>query len=201
MIKGKDVRVSDLGPLTRREAETVLWIAEGKTAWEAGTIMGVSESTAVAHAKAAMTKLEASARPHLVARAFCAGILKAGTTIVLIVAILLRMPGTSYQKLYRPRVRRREDEVPELMAEAHASAAGGHGGLELPDITLSVLAIFDERQYLFVYRCPGMQAGPCVQVRAHDDRGPAGHWHLDGHGLTRAPRQQQHQQHHRRVPH
>lgn len=118
MIKGKEVRVAELGPLTFREAETLLWVAEGKTAWEAGTIMGVAESTAVAHLKSAAEKLDAATRPHLVSRAFCAGILKAGTAIILILAVFLRMPPDYYRQAQRPRVRRREDEAPELIVEA-----------------------------------------------------------------------------------
>ncbi len=64
-----------------------------------------------------MEKLSASNRPHLVARAFCAGILKAGTTVVLIIAIFLRMPNAAYARPVRAKLRRRDDEIPELVAE------------------------------------------------------------------------------------
>lgn len=117
MIPGKDIRITQLGPLTWREAEALLWVAEGKTAWEVGVIMGVSESTAVAHLKSAAAKMEASTRPHLVSRAFVAGILRAGATIVLVIAIFVRMPGAVYPKVFRPHARRREDDTPELIAE------------------------------------------------------------------------------------
>jgi len=123
MIKWNEVRVADLGPLTRREAEALLWVAEGKTAWEAGAIMGVAESTAVAHIKAATEKLNASTRPHLVCRAFLFGILQrrimqAGTALLIAAAIILRLPGSCYQPMYRCRTRRRDEDHPTLVIEA-----------------------------------------------------------------------------------
>lgn len=70
-----DIKIGDRGPLTPREAEAVLWTAQGKTSWEAGTILGIRESTVNAHLAHAAEKLFASNRAHLVARAFAAGIL------------------------------------------------------------------------------------------------------------------------------
>ena len=124
----REVEVGDLGPLTPREAEALLWIARGKTSWEAGRIMGVSESTVVAHTKASMSKLNAATRPHLVACAFVCGILRvgilrAGTTFVLILAILIRMPGTAYPPMHRARIRRRDEDVPELLVEVERRTA------------------------------------------------------------------------------
>lgn len=72
-----DIEIGQLGPLTPREAEVVLWTAQGKTAWEAGTILGVTSGTLNAHIASAAAKLKASNRAHLVARAFVAGILRA----------------------------------------------------------------------------------------------------------------------------
>ncbi len=42
MNQKADVELGDLGQLTLREAETLRWIAAGKSSWETGTIMGVS---------------------------------------------------------------------------------------------------------------------------------------------------------------
>lgn len=64
-MRGPSLQVVSTDPLTRREAQVLLWIAEGKTAWETGLILGVSESTVTAHAKSAMLKLDAATRPHL----------------------------------------------------------------------------------------------------------------------------------------
>lgn len=68
MPKQEIALVADLGPLTPREAEALLWIARGKITWEAGRILGITEGTLNAAAK-----LRASTRAHLVARAFVLG--------------------------------------------------------------------------------------------------------------------------------
>ncbi|MGL6223886.1 MAG: helix-turn-helix domain-containing protein [Steroidobacteraceae bacterium] len=67
--------IADIGRLTKREAEAVLWVAHGKTSWEVGVIMGVSEHTIGTHVANASQKLSASNRAHLVAMAFVAGVL------------------------------------------------------------------------------------------------------------------------------
>ncbi len=43
--------------LTPRELEALVWTMEGKTAWEVGAILGISERTAVLHINNAMHKL------------------------------------------------------------------------------------------------------------------------------------------------
>ena len=43
--------------LTPRELDALRWTMEGKTAWELGTILGISERTAVLHVNNAMHKL------------------------------------------------------------------------------------------------------------------------------------------------
>lgn len=43
--------------LTPRELETLRWTMEGKTAWEVGAVLGISERTAVLHVNNAMHKL------------------------------------------------------------------------------------------------------------------------------------------------
>ncbi len=47
----------DVPALTARELEALRWTMEGKTAWEMGTILGISERTAVLHVNNAMHKL------------------------------------------------------------------------------------------------------------------------------------------------
>ena len=47
----------DRPALTPRELEALRWTMEGKTAWEVGAILGISERTAVLHVSNAMHKL------------------------------------------------------------------------------------------------------------------------------------------------
>lgn len=107
-MKGPSLQVVSTDPLTRREAQVLLWIAEGKTAWETGLILGVSESTVTAHAKSAMLKLDAATRPHLVARGFVVGILRVGQALgVLVLALAMLVNASGDLAKHRPTVRRR----------------------------------------------------------------------------------------------
>lgn len=54
--------------LTGRERESIGLVAEGKTDWEIGTILGVSPATARFHIDNARRKLGATNRAHAVAR-------------------------------------------------------------------------------------------------------------------------------------
>ena len=55
--------------LTRRERDCLLWVAEGKTTWEIGQILRISENTVLYHIKNAQEKLGAVSRIHAVAKA------------------------------------------------------------------------------------------------------------------------------------
>lgn len=48
--------------LTKREREVLQWTAAGKTAWEISQILGVAESTIIAHLKSAAAKYDTSNR-------------------------------------------------------------------------------------------------------------------------------------------
>ncbi len=48
---------NDTPSLTPRELEALRWTMDGKTAWEVGAILGISERTAVSHLNNAMRKL------------------------------------------------------------------------------------------------------------------------------------------------
>jgi LuxR family transcriptional regulator, quorum-sensing system regulator BjaR1 len=61
--------------LSRREQEALQWAAEGKTEWEIGTILGLSEHTAEKFIRSACSKLHASNRTHAVARAIRLGLI------------------------------------------------------------------------------------------------------------------------------
>lgn len=113
----RDIAIGHLGPLTPREAEAVLWTAEGKTAWEAGTILGVTAGTLNAHIANAAAKLCASNRAHLVARAFVTGVLvpalARGAALVLVIAFALS--DHDALRMRRVRAKRvREDSVAEI---------------------------------------------------------------------------------------
>jgi DNA-binding CsgD family transcriptional regulator len=49
-----------LRPLTRKEKECLVWVSEGKTAWETAVILGVSRRTVEFHLQNAMHKLDAA---------------------------------------------------------------------------------------------------------------------------------------------
>lgn len=62
--------------LSHRERECLLWAAEGKTAWETGSILGIAERTAVFHLNNAAKKLQVGNRQHAVARAISLGLIE-----------------------------------------------------------------------------------------------------------------------------
>jgi len=59
----------ELPVLSGREKECLKWTANGKTSWEIGQILGVSESTVVFHISKAVNKLGVSNRVQAVAKA------------------------------------------------------------------------------------------------------------------------------------
>jgi LuxR family quorum sensing-dependent transcriptional regulator len=56
-----------LSPLTAREREALAWASQGKSAWEIGEILGISQRTVEEHLAAAGRKLGAVNRVHAVA--------------------------------------------------------------------------------------------------------------------------------------
>lgn len=61
--------------LTPRELEVLRWTMEGKTAWEAGTILGISERTAVMHLSNATRKLGCTTKHQAVVKALRLGLI------------------------------------------------------------------------------------------------------------------------------
>jgi len=61
--------------LTPRELEGLRWTMEGKTAWEVGAILGISERTAVLHINNAMHKLGAINKHQAVLKALRLGLI------------------------------------------------------------------------------------------------------------------------------
>lgn len=61
--------------LTPRELEALRWTMEGKTAWEVGAILGISERTAVLHVNNAMHKLGCANKHQAVLKALRLGLI------------------------------------------------------------------------------------------------------------------------------
>lgn len=61
--------------LSARELEALKWAAEGKTAWEVGRILGISEQTVVRHVNSATQKLACVNKVQAVARALRLGLI------------------------------------------------------------------------------------------------------------------------------
>lgn len=61
--------------MTPRELEVLRWTMEGKTAWEVGTILGISERTAVLHIQNSMQKLGATSKHQAVLKALRLGLI------------------------------------------------------------------------------------------------------------------------------
>jgi LuxR family quorum sensing-dependent transcriptional regulator len=60
-------KVEERRPLTSREREVLAWSAQGKSAWEIGEILCLTQRTVNEHAQTAMRKLGASNRTQAVA--------------------------------------------------------------------------------------------------------------------------------------
>lgn len=65
----------DVPALTARELEALRWTMDGKTAWEMGAILGISERTAVLHVNNAMHKLGCASKHQAVLRALRLGLI------------------------------------------------------------------------------------------------------------------------------
>jgi DNA-binding CsgD family transcriptional regulator len=66
---------AEMPPLTPREVECLRWTMEGKTAWEVGAILGISERTAVLHVNNATHKLHCVSKHQAVIRAMRIGLI------------------------------------------------------------------------------------------------------------------------------
>lgn len=62
--------------LTPRELDGLRWTMEGKTGWEVGSILGISERTAVLHINNAMHKLNCSNKHQAVLKALRLGLIR-----------------------------------------------------------------------------------------------------------------------------
>lgn len=69
-------QTSDVPQLTARELEALRWTMDGKTAWEVGAILGISERTAVLHVNNAMHKLGCTSKHQAVIKALRLGLIR-----------------------------------------------------------------------------------------------------------------------------
>jgi DNA-binding CsgD family transcriptional regulator len=76
-LRGRE-RSRHASTLTARERECLLWVAEGKTSWEIGVILGTTERTVNFHVRNASVKLGVTSRQHAVARALMLGLFSGG---------------------------------------------------------------------------------------------------------------------------
>lgn len=66
---------AQLPALTKRERECLSWAAEGKTSWEIGQVLNISERTSIFHLQNATHKLGVSGRQAAIARAVTLGLI------------------------------------------------------------------------------------------------------------------------------
>lgn len=66
---------AQLPSLTKRERECLSWAAEGKTSWEIGQLLNISERTSIFHLQNATHKLGVSGRQAAIARAVSLGLI------------------------------------------------------------------------------------------------------------------------------
>jgi len=62
--------------LSRREKECILWVARGKSSWDIGIILGISDNTVNFHIKNAMRKLDVASRTVAAVKAVNFGIIE-----------------------------------------------------------------------------------------------------------------------------
>ena len=76
LLTPRALRTGDVLALSPRELECLRWTMEGKTAWEVGRILSISEQTAVKHLNNATHKLECANKHHAVVKAMRLGLIQ-----------------------------------------------------------------------------------------------------------------------------
>lgn len=71
-----EVSTAIVPSLSPREIECLRWTMEGKTAWEVGAILGISERTAVLHVNNAAHKLDCTSKHQAVIKAMRLGLIQ-----------------------------------------------------------------------------------------------------------------------------
>lgn len=147
-LEAHEFRVEQAAPLTKREAEVLLWTAEGKTAWEAGRILGVTEGTTRIHLSRALEKLNASNKTHAVARAFSVGILARKAIAAILLMSGCVMPTIDAEATRVPR-------RPPARTMRAGSLAGPHSRFKAGDIAPALLDLYGHRLHALEQRSVG----------------------------------------------
>lgn len=69
ILKQESSKTQDIPQLTVRERECLVWIAKGKSSWDIGNIMNISQKTVDFHVENAKKKLDTFTRPQAVVKA------------------------------------------------------------------------------------------------------------------------------------
>ncbi|MCW1412956.1 helix-turn-helix transcriptional regulator [Rhizobium sp. 1AS11] len=69
-------RIENTTSLSPREKECILWVARGKSSWDIGIILGISQNTVNFHIKNVMRKLNVSTRTVAAIKAVNFGIIE-----------------------------------------------------------------------------------------------------------------------------
>jgi DNA-binding CsgD family transcriptional regulator len=69
-------RAEEPPALTPRELECLRWTMEGKSAWEVGALLGITERTAAVHVNSAAHKLDCASKFHAVVKAMRMGLIR-----------------------------------------------------------------------------------------------------------------------------
>lgn len=75
VLLSQEQRTCDVPLLTHRELESLRWTMEGKTAWELGRVLSISEQTAVKHVNSATHKLGCTSKHQAVLKALRLGLI------------------------------------------------------------------------------------------------------------------------------
>ncbi len=75
MALGLDAPLTGTLLLTAREIEILTWMARGKTAWEVGEILSISQETVKKHVERSCIRLHATNKTHAVAKALINGLI------------------------------------------------------------------------------------------------------------------------------
>lgn len=73
-VQNRAIEAQHTAQLTEREKEVLRWMADGKTDWEIGGILAISENTVRFHSKNIFQKLGVNTRLHAAVKAHMAGI-------------------------------------------------------------------------------------------------------------------------------
>lgn len=115
--ESSEYRFERLHLLTRREAAVLLWMAEGKTAWETAQILDISEGTVRAHLAHVLEKLNAANKSHAVARAFSSGLIaRKIVAAVLVAGSMLQPQPSNAARAPRPPVMRAGARLGRLLS-------------------------------------------------------------------------------------